>query len=86
MANTATEHAESRDEQETRWFKSLALHLLSNDLFPEQLEDEKYRIRRDKKTGDMLVTQPQRSWINTMLRKSLGHAKVAVFIFQPRHS
>ena len=78
-ASTATEHAE--DHWETSCFKSLALDLLSNDLTPEQRHDAKYKIRKDTKTGEISVTTKQRSWINIMLRKNLGHSKVAYFIF-----
>jgi len=69
--STATEHV----------FKSLALDLLSNDLTPEQRHDAKYKIIKDKKTGEIQVTTKQRSWINTILRKNLGDSKVAYFIF-----
>ena len=81
VASTATEHAESSEERDPPWLKSLALDLLTNDLLPEQVEDEKYQIRRDEETGEILVTGKQRSWINLMLRKNLGHSKVAYFIF-----
>jgi len=62
-------------------FKSLALDLLSNHLTPEQRFDAKYKIIKDKKTGEIQVTTKQRSWINTILRKNLGDSKVAYFIF-----
>jgi hypothetical protein len=80
-ASTATEHAKSPQELETRCFKSLALDLLSNHLLPEQLEEEKYKIHRDPGTGDIFVTNAQRSWINAMLRRNLGDYRVAYFIF-----
>merc|ERR1712086_1148769 len=62
-------------------FKSLALDLLSNELTPEQRHDAKYKIIKDKKTGEICVTTKQRSWINAILRKNLGDSKVAYFIF-----
>ena len=34
-SSTATAHPESSEDRETRWFKSLALDLLSNALLPE---------------------------------------------------
>ena len=74
--DTATEHAQSSDDPETCWMKPLALILLCSELLPEQ---KNYKIRRDKKTGDIQVTSEQRSWINHMLRKNLGHAKLAFF-------
>ena len=63
-------------------FKSLALDLLSNDLTPEQRRDPKYKVIKDKTTGEISVTQTQRSWINVILRKNLGHARVALYIFK----
>ena len=62
-------------------FKSLALDLLSNDLTPEQRRDPKYQVIRDKTTREISVTPAQRSWINVILRKNLGHARVALYIF-----
>jgi len=86
VASTATEHAESSEAQEARWYKALALDLLSNESPPAQKGKERlwnlhWKIRRDKETGDIQVTDRQRSWINAMLRKKLGHTKVAFFIF-----
>ena len=78
-ASTAKEHA--KDFWETKSFKSLAFDLLSNDLRPEQCDDPKYKIRMDTETREISVTTPQRSWINLILRKNLGHSKVAYFIF-----
>ena len=69
--STATEHV----------FKSLALDLLSNDLKPEQRNDIS-KIIKDEKTGEIHVTTKQRSWINSILRKNLGHARVAFYIFK----
>ena len=63
-------------------FKSLALDLLSNDLTPEQRRDPKYQVIRDKTTREISVTPAQRSWINVILRKNLGHARVAFYIFK----
>ena len=62
-------------------FKSLALDLLSNDLKPEQRIDIS-KIVKDEKTGEIHVTTKQRSWINSILRKNLGHARVAFYIFK----
>ena len=73
--SSATEHAGSRS------FKALAEDLLTNDLLPEQRRDKKYKIRRNPETGEIAVTDQQRSWINVMLRKNLGDARVAYFIF-----
>ena len=63
-------------------FKSLALDLLSNDLTPEQRRDPTYQVIRDKTTQELSVTPAQRSWISVILRKNLGHARVADYIFK----
>jgi len=62
-------------------FNSLALDLLSNDLTPEQRYGAAYKVIKDKKTGAISVTTKQRSWINVILRKNLGHSRVAYYIF-----
>ena len=71
----ATEHGASDP------FKALAEDMLSNDLIPAQRGEKKYMIRRDTETGQITVTNQQRSWMNVVLRKNLGDAKVAYFIF-----
>jgi len=71
VPSTDTEHV----------FKSLALDLLSNDLTPEQRRNPAYKVIKDKKTGAISVTTKQRSWINVILRKNLGHSRVAYYIF-----
>ncbi len=68
-ASTATEHTESA-------FKALAFDILSNDLTPQQLQNDKFRIRKDK-----ALSTPQRSVINAILRKNLGDSRVAYYIF-----
>ena len=65
---------------DTNWYKVLALELLSNELLPHQHAMKKFEIRRDLTTGEIRVTREQRSWINNMLRKNLGNAKVPFFI------
>ena len=57
-------------------FKSLALNMLAYNLTPEQQHEAKYQICEDGS-----ITGPQRSWINSMLRKHLGDSKVAYYIF-----
>ena len=71
-----------RRVQEHRCFKSLAVDLLSNDLTPAQQYDYRYKIKWDWETREILLTTQQRSWINTMLRKNFGDAKVSEFIFK----
>ena len=73
--SSATEHVASDP------FKALAEDMLSNDLTPAQRGEKKYMIRRDTETGEIAVTNQQRSWMNAVLRKNLGDAKVAYFIF-----
>ena len=74
-ASTATEHAEAN------CFKALAKDLLANEVDPKQQQDARYKMSYDTRTGEISVTNKQRSWINAMLRKNLGDAKVAYFIF-----
>ena len=74
----STEHAESALEQNA--YKSMALDLLTNELWPKQRKEPKFQIRKDRNTGQVILSQEQRSWINTMLRKNLGDNKAAYFI------
>ena len=60
----------------------MALELLTKDLSPEQEKDKRYQTRRHKPSGDIVVTGQQRSWIDLMLRKNLGYAKVFFLIFK----
>ena len=71
-----------RRVQQHKGFKSLAVDLLSNDLTPAQQYDYRYKIKRDWETGEIALTTQQRSWINSMLRKNLGDARVSEFIFK----
>ena len=80
-SSTATEHdAPSEQSDDSLWFKPIAFELLSNELLPWQRIDKKYKIRRNNETGDIHITQPQRSWINSMLFQNMGDTKVAYFI------
>ena len=74
----ATEHAGSALEQNC--YKSLALDLLTNELWPQQRKEPKFQIRKDRNTGQVIVSQPQRCWINHMLRKNLGDSRAAYFM------
>ena len=62
-------------------YESLAVDLLANDLTPEQRHDATYKKRYHTETGGIIITNKQRSWISNILRKNLGDAKVAYFIF-----
>ena len=77
-ASTATEHADSALDQNC--YGSLALDLLTNELWPQQRKEPKFQIRKDRNTGQVIVSSPQRSWINVMLRKNLGDNRAAYFI------
>ena len=78
-ASTATEHADSALDQNC--YGSLALDLLTNEVWPKQRSDPKFKIRKDTKTGKIIVSSPQRSWINALLRKNLGDYRAAYYIF-----
>ena len=78
-ASTATEHADSALDQNC--YGSLALDLLTNEVWPQQRKDPKFQIRKDRNTGQVIVSQEQRCWINHMLRKNLGDSRAAYFIF-----
>ena len=78
-ASTATEHADSALDQNC--YGSLALDLLTNEIWPQQRSDPKFKIRKDWKTGKIIVSTPQRSWINCLLRKNLGDYRAAYYIF-----
>lgn len=84
-ASTATEHAEAasmlKRAEHSNSFKSLALNLLSNDLTGEERDYSKLKISAEQKTGSKAFSTKQYSWINSILRKNLGDARVAYFIF-----
>ena len=77
--STATEHADSARDQNC--YKALAEDLLTNEVWHKQRREPKFRIRKDKTTGQIIVSDKQRSWINMMLRKNLGDNKAAYYIF-----
>ena len=62
-------------------YESLAVDLLANDLTPEQRHDATCKKRYHTETGGIIITNKQRSWISHILRRNLGDAKVAYFIF-----
>ena len=47
---------------------------------PEQRRQSKYKINYNKETGEVRITNRQRSWINVMLFKNFGDPRVAYFI------
>ena len=72
--STATEHVESAKESNP--FRALAEDILSNHLTPQQVQNPEYKVRKGK-----ALTTKQRSTVNAILRKNLGDARVARFIF-----
>ena len=61
--------------------KQFALDYLQNHLLPHQEHDPTYAIKW-KDDGTWKFTGPQRSFINSELRKNLGHPKVAFRIWE----
>ena len=80
IASLKIKKASTAESRESQGFKALALNLLSHELTTQQKKERKYRIQWDWETGEIIVTGPQRSWINVMLRKNLGNVHVAYFI------
>ena len=56
-------------------FKELAKDILAKDLTPDQNADPKFQLRRNT-----VISSKQRSFVNMMLRKNLGDARVAYYI------
>jgi hypothetical protein len=69
--STATEHGEGSAS-----FRALAEDILTNDLTETQMQDPKCKLREGK-----ALTRQQRSLINVILRRHLGDARVAWFLF-----
>ena len=84
-ASTATEHAEAasmlKPAEHLNPFKLLAFDLLLNDLTGEERDYPELEISEEQVTGSKAFSTKQYSWINTILRKNLGDARVAYFIF-----
>ena len=54
--------------------------MLTIELLPKQQRDPRYRLRYDG-LGNIRLSNPQRSWIDSMLRKNMRGRKVALFLF-----
>ena len=67
--NAATEHADP--------FRIMVKDIFANELTAEQKNNPKYKLRENAS-----IPQPLRSLVNVILRKNLGDAKVASFIFE----
>ena len=82
FAHTGTDHGEGQSAKTiavqrcTEWYHDwLAADMLEKNTTPRQRQQQKYQFRQRS------LTTQQSSWMNTMLRKNLGHAKAAFFIF-----
>ena len=73
----ATEHAVLSEKAVSACYHRFAVDFLENDLLPHQASDRRYRIKRNQKPSTF-----QRSFIDNILRKSLGHKRVAIRIWQ----
>ena len=67
--NAATEHTDP--------FRMMVKDIVANNLTPAQRKNPKYKLREGKAISSQL-----RSLVNVMLRKNLGDAKVASYIFK----
>ena len=67
--NAATEHADP--------FRIMVEDIVANNLTPAQRKNPKYKLREGKAISSQL-----RSLVNVLLRKNLGDAKVAFYIFE----
>ena len=76
----ATKHADYTTEQNSKSYKSLAVEMLNELTTSEQRRQSKYKINYHKETGEVRITNRQRSWINAMLFKNFGETRVAYFI------
>ena len=56
-------------------FRRLVKDIFANDLTPEQKKNPKYQLRESTS-----ITTPQRSFVNNILRKNLGDARIAQYI------
>ena len=80
---TASEHAMPRTLDETQTstcYQWLGEDMLLNDLLPHQKRNPIYKVRYDWQ-HNINLSSKQRSWIDSMLRRTLGDKKVACFIW-----
>ena len=68
-SSAAAEHARNDSS-----FRRLTEDIFAHDLTPEQMRDPKYELGKT-------ASREQRSFVNHMLRKNLGDARVAMYIF-----
>ena len=58
-------------------FRRLVKDIFANDLTPNQKKNPKYQLRKGTS-----ITTPQRSFVNNILRKNLGDARIAQYILE----
>ena len=68
---------ELSQEQVSACYHSAGVFILKNALFPEQRTRKAYQLREGAK-----LTNGQRSFVDSLLRKYLGNKKVAIHMFQ----
>ena len=79
--DNATERVELDEDEVSLCYRKFGRVLLTEDLLPKQMNDEKYRLQ-NKFEGDTSLTKFQRSFTDNMLRKFLGDKRVAFAIWQ----
>ena len=80
-SDKATERGEL-DEEEVSWcYRRFGRILLTDDLLPHQKRDKRYRLRNNFE-GDTHLSNFQRSFTDSLLRKFLGDKRVAFLIWQ----
>ncbi len=72
IRSAATEHADDKSA-----YYNFARDVFAHELTPEQEDNPKYKLREGKS-----ITTQQRGLINVLLRKSVGDARVAFYIFE----
>ena len=61
-------------------YRQMGRNMLENDLLPHQKNKREYKMKFTN-AGRIQLSGPQRSWVDSMLRKFLGDRKVAFFIW-----
>ena len=62
-------------------YQRFGRELLTHDLLPHQKGQKKYRLRNNF-DGDTFLSNPQRSFVDSMIRKFMGDKRVASLIWQ----
>ena len=80
-SDNATERVELDADDVSKCYQRFGRALLTHDLLPHQLRDQRYRLRNNFE-GDTYLSGFQRSFTDNILRKSLGDKRVAFLIWQ----